>query len=199
MGGTNAHLVLEEAPLPRAVPVGGQNVLQISAHSGAALREFKWDKLTEAQPYLEKLPNWKAEFLHTGALTPEGRQRLVEMGYDIIDGKEKAALPHIQQAARRLSVPQLRGMYNGDKARKQTLVDFGFRLPSALDNRPQSFAEFQEVTGQTLSVDGGLFTQPPWAHEPAPEPWRGLLEAASEAGAAEGPGNHNCEFDRNSD
>jgi hypothetical protein len=68
---------------------------------GAALREFKWDKLTEAQPYLEKLPNWRAEFLHTGALTPEGRQRLIEMGYDVIDGKEKAALPHIQQAARR--------------------------------------------------------------------------------------------------
>jgi excinuclease ABC subunit B len=43
-------------------------------------------------------------------------------------------------------------MYNGDRARKQTLVDFGFRLPSALDNRPQSFAEFEAVTGQTIYV-----------------------------------------------
>ena len=43
-------------------------------------------------------------------------------------------------------------IYNGDRARKQTLVDFGFRLPSALDNRPQSFAEFGEVTGQTVYV-----------------------------------------------
>ena len=50
------------------------------------------------------------------------------------------------------TVSQIGGMYNGDRARKQTLVNFGFRLPSALDNRPQSFAEFQQVTGQTLYV-----------------------------------------------
>ncbi len=50
------------------------------------------------------------------------------------------------------TVPQVGGMFNGDKARKTTLVDFGFRLPSALDNRPQSFAEFETVTGQTLYV-----------------------------------------------
>ncbi len=50
------------------------------------------------------------------------------------------------------TIPQIGGMYNGDRARKQTLVDFGFRLPSALDNRPQSFAEFEEVTGQTVYV-----------------------------------------------
>ena len=50
------------------------------------------------------------------------------------------------------TVPQVGGMFNGDKARKTTLVDFGFRLPSALDNRPQSFAEFEMVTGQTLYV-----------------------------------------------
>ncbi|MSU69354.1 MAG: excinuclease ABC subunit UvrB [Opitutaceae bacterium] len=50
------------------------------------------------------------------------------------------------------TVPQVGGMYNGDLARKRTLVNFGFRLPSALDNRPQSFAEFQQITGQTLYV-----------------------------------------------
>jgi len=50
------------------------------------------------------------------------------------------------------TVPQIGGMYNGDLARKQTLVNFGFRLPSALDNRPQSFAEFEQITGQTLYV-----------------------------------------------
>ncbi len=48
--------------------------------------------------------------------------------------------------------PQIGGMFNGDKARKTTLVNFGFRLPSALDNRPQSFEEFNQVTGQTLYV-----------------------------------------------
>jgi len=51
-----------------------------------------------------------------------------------------------------VSIPQIGGMYNGDLARKSTLVNFGFRLPSALDNRPQSFAEFQQITGQTVYV-----------------------------------------------
>uniref|UniRef100_UPI00404A52D1 excinuclease ABC subunit UvrB n=1 Tax=Cephaloticoccus sp. TaxID=1985742 RepID=UPI00404A52D1 len=50
------------------------------------------------------------------------------------------------------TIPQVGGMFNGDKARKQNLVDFGFRLPSALDNRPQSFEEFRKITGQTLFV-----------------------------------------------
>lgn len=68
---------------------------------GMAIREFKWDKLAEAQPYLEKLPNWRAEFLHTGSLTPEGRQRLIEMGYDNIAGKDSAVKPHIELAAQR--------------------------------------------------------------------------------------------------
>jgi len=50
------------------------------------------------------------------------------------------------------SVPQIGGMFNGDKARKTTLVEHGFRLPSAMENRPQAFAEFQQITGQTLYV-----------------------------------------------
>jgi len=51
-----------------------------------------------------------------------------------------------------VTVPQVRGMFNGDRARKQVLVDFGFRLPSALDNRPQNFDEFQSVATQALYV-----------------------------------------------
>ncbi len=51
-----------------------------------------------------------------------------------------------------VTIPQIRGMYNGDRARKQVLVDYGFRLPSALDNRPLSFDEFTEVTGETIYV-----------------------------------------------
>ena len=50
------------------------------------------------------------------------------------------------------TVPQIGGMYNGDRSRKLTLVNFGFRLPSALDNRPQSMEEFDRITGQTLYV-----------------------------------------------
>lgn len=49
-----------------------------------------------------------------------------------------------------MTLPQVRGMYNGDRARKQTLVEFGFRLPSALDNRPLQFEEFQERINQTI-------------------------------------------------
>jgi len=51
-----------------------------------------------------------------------------------------------------MTVPQIRGMYNGDRARKETLVEFGFRLPSALDNRPLKFSEFQERINRTLFV-----------------------------------------------
>jgi excinuclease ABC subunit B len=50
------------------------------------------------------------------------------------------------------TVPQLGGMYEGDRSRKQTLVDYGFRLPSALDNRPQTFDEFLSITPQLLFV-----------------------------------------------
>ena len=49
-----------------------------------------------------------------------------------------------------MTIPQVRGMYNGDRSRKQTLVEFGFRLPSALDNRPLRFDEFQEHMGYTI-------------------------------------------------
>ena len=51
-----------------------------------------------------------------------------------------------------VTVPQIRAMYNGDRARKETLVDYGFRLPSAFDNRPLLFSEFEERIGQTVFV-----------------------------------------------
>ncbi|MFA6003816.1 MAG: excinuclease ABC subunit UvrB [Elusimicrobiota bacterium] len=51
-----------------------------------------------------------------------------------------------------VSIPQINGMYEGDRSRKQTLVDFGFRLPSALDNRPLKFKEFEALAGQTLYI-----------------------------------------------
>ena len=51
-----------------------------------------------------------------------------------------------------MTIPQVRGMYYGDRARKQNLVDFGFRLPSALDNRPLNYGEFEDLTGQVLFV-----------------------------------------------
>ena len=51
-----------------------------------------------------------------------------------------------------MTIPQLNGMYHGDMSRKRTLVEFGFRLPSALDNRPLSFQEFEKVVNQVVHV-----------------------------------------------
>jgi len=51
-----------------------------------------------------------------------------------------------------VTIPQIRAMYGGDRSRKQTLVEHGFRLPSALDNRPLKFDEFEGITGQTIYV-----------------------------------------------
>lgn len=51
-----------------------------------------------------------------------------------------------------ITLPQIKGMYNGDRARKQTLIDYGFRLPSALDNRPLKFLEFQNQINKAIFV-----------------------------------------------
>ncbi len=51
-----------------------------------------------------------------------------------------------------ITIPQVRGMYNGDRSRKETLIDYGFRLPSALDNRPLKYEEFVQRTHQTIYV-----------------------------------------------
>ncbi len=61
-----------------------------------------------------------------------------------------------------MTLPQVRGMYEGDQARKRTLVEFGFRLPSALDNRPLNFGEFEERTNQAVYVSA---TPGPYEYE----------------------------------
>lgn len=61
-----------------------------------------------------------------------------------------------------MTLPQIRGMYHGDTARKQTLVDYGFRLPSALDNRPLSFEEFDAHINQVIYVSA---TPKPYEHQ----------------------------------
>ena len=61
-----------------------------------------------------------------------------------------------------MTIPQIRGMYRGDAARKQTLVDYGFRLPSALDNRPLNFEEFKERVNQVVYVSA---TPKPYEYE----------------------------------
>ncbi|MBI4971859.1 MAG: excinuclease ABC subunit UvrB [Candidatus Omnitrophica bacterium] len=70
--------------------------------------------------------------------------------YTLIDYFPKDFLTIIDES--HATVPQIRGMYNGDLARKKTLVEHGFRLPSALDNRPLNFAEFEKMVGQVIYV-----------------------------------------------
>lgn len=80
-----------------------------------------------------------------------------------LDGRERGTPPHtlldyfpkdfllfIDESHQ--TIPQLHGMYNGDRSRKKTLVEFGFRLPSAMDNRPLQFEEFLERVGQAVLV-----------------------------------------------
>ncbi|MCE5169350.1 excinuclease ABC subunit UvrB [Paenibacillus profundus] len=65
-----------------------------------------------------------------------------------------------------VTLPQIRGMYNGDRARKEVLVEHGFRLPSALDNRPLKFEEFEQKMGQSIFVSA---TPGPYEIEHCPE------------------------------
>ena len=73
-----------------------------------------------------------------------------EHPYTLIDFFPKDFLLIIDESHQ--SVPQIRAMYNGDRSRKETLVDYGFRLPSALDNRPLKFDEFEKYINQVVFV-----------------------------------------------
>ena len=73
-----------------------------------------------------------------------------ERPYTLIDYFPKDFLCIIDES--HVTIPQLRGMYNGDRSRKETLVEFGFRLPSALDNRPLKFEEFESLLNQVIFV-----------------------------------------------
>lgn len=77
----------------------------------------------------------------------DGRQP-GEAAYTLIDYFPEDFLTIIDES--HVTIPQIGGMYEGDRSRKQTLIDHGFRLPSALDNRPLKFDEFEERVGQTV-------------------------------------------------
>lgn len=70
--------------------------------------------------------------------------------FSLIDYFESDFLTIIDES--HVTIPQIRGMYEGDRARKETLVKFGFRLPSCLDNRPLKFEEFENLTKRTIFV-----------------------------------------------
>lgn len=115
------------------------------------------NKLLEKQR-LEQRTNYDVEMLqemgycngienysrHINNLKPGARP------YTLLDYFPKDFLMIIDES--HASIPQVRGMYNGDRARKTTLVDYGFRLPSALDNRPLKFDEFENIINQVIFV-----------------------------------------------
>jgi excinuclease ABC subunit B len=88
-----------------------------------------------------------------------------------------------------MSIPQVRGMYNGDRARKEVLVDYGFRLPSALDNRPLTFTEFERHLNQVIYISA---TPAEYELSRSPEPVQqiirptGLLDPPIEVRPIEG-------------
>jgi excinuclease ABC subunit B len=84
--------------------------------------------------------------------------------YTLIDFFPKDFLLVVDES--HVTIPQIRGMFNGDQARKQVLVDHGFRLPSAKDNRPLRFEEFEEKTNQIVYVSA---TPGPYEIEHTPE------------------------------
>jgi excinuclease ABC subunit B len=77
-------------------------------------------------------------------------RKVGEAPYTLVDYFPKDFMIVIDES--HVTVPQISGMYNGDRARKQNLITHGFRLPSALDNRPLNFEEFEQRMGQTIFV-----------------------------------------------
>ena len=122
------------------------------------LRELRGHgKLLEAQR-LEQRTRFDLEMLRETGVCPGienysgplGRRPAGSAPWTLLDYFPDDMLIFIDES--HISLPQIRGMYHGDIARKTTLVEFGFRLPSALDNRPLSFGEFEERVGQIVYV-----------------------------------------------
>ncbi|NLO10714.1 MAG: excinuclease ABC subunit UvrB, partial [Clostridiales bacterium] len=133
-------------------------IQNIEAEAEERVRYFKSeDKLLEAQRISERT-NFDIEMLReTGFCSG------VENYSRHLTGLEPGAPPHtlmdyfqddfmIIIDESHMTIPQIRGMFAGDRSRKQTLVDYGFRLPSALDNRPLNFEEFESKISQILFV-----------------------------------------------
>ncbi|EOT28977.1 excinuclease ABC subunit UvrB [Enterococcus saccharolyticus] len=125
------------------------------------------NQLLEAQR-LEQRTNYDIEMLREMGYTSgienysrhmDGRHE-GEPPYTLLDFFPKDYLIVIDES--HVTMPQIRGMYNGDRARKQMLVDYGFRLPSALDNRPLQLTEFEEHVNQIIYVSA---TPGPYEHE----------------------------------
>ena len=146
-----SHFVTREEKLKKAIK-------NIEKELEVRLKELRdQDKLLEAQR-LEQRTNYDLEMMNemgfcSGIENYSRHLTFREEGatpYTLIDYFPDDFL--IMADESHVSLPQIRGMYNGDRARKQVLVDHGFRLPSALDNRPLMFSEFEEKLNQIAYV-----------------------------------------------
>lgn len=146
-----SHFVVSDEKLKEAIK-------RIRTELNDRLKELKENnKLLEAQR-LEQRTNYDLEMLEeTGFCTgienysaPMAGRTKGETPTTLMDFFPDDYLLVVDES--HVTLPQVRGMYNGDRARKQNLVDFGFRLPSALDNRPLKFDEFEEKINQAIYV-----------------------------------------------
>ncbi|TWT03337.1 excinuclease ABC subunit UvrB [Planococcus sp. CPCC 101016] len=160
-----SHFVTREDKMVKAIA-------NIEEELEARLKEMRAeDKLLEAQR-LEQRTRYDLEMMREMGfcsgienysrhltLRPPGAQP-----YTLIDYFPEDFLLVVDES--HVTLPQVRGMFNGDQARKKVLVDYGFRLPSAMDNRPLTFDEFEEHISQAVFVSA---TPGPYEMEHTPE------------------------------
>ena len=131
---------------------------EIEAELESRLKYFKEENLLLEAQRLEQRTRYDLEALREFGMCSgienysmhiDGRQT-GERPFNLYDYFPEDFLLVVDES--HVSVPQVRGMYNGDRSRKETLVKYGFRLPSALDNRPMNFAEWESVINQVIFV-----------------------------------------------
>ncbi|MFV0392924.1 MAG: excinuclease ABC subunit UvrB [Coprobacillaceae bacterium] len=130
----------------------------IDAELQVRLEEFKAENKLLEHERLDQRTRHDVEMLREVGMCPgienysrhiDGREA-GQRPYTLIDYFPKDFLLVVDES--HVMLPQVRGMFNGDRARKETLVEYGFRLPSALDNRPLNFPEFEKVINQAIYV-----------------------------------------------
>jgi len=160
-----SHFVTRDEKLQKAI-------VNIEAELEQQLEKFREEgKLLEAQR-LEQRTNYDLEMMRemgycSGIENYSRHLNLTEAGatpYTLIDYFPKDFLLVADES--HVTLPQVRGMYNGDQARKQVLVDHGFRLPSAKDNRPLKFEEFEKKLSQAIFISA---TPGPYELEHTPD------------------------------
>lgn len=147
----NSHYVVAPEKMERAIKAIREELKEQVAYFKSE------DKLIEAQRIAERTNFDMEMLLETGICSG------IENYSRHMAGLEPGATPHTLMEyfgdefltiidESHMTIPQIRGMYNGDQARKGTLVDYGFRLPSAKDNRPLKFDEFESLIDQMMFV-----------------------------------------------